>query len=125
MPHAVVVTGGRNYSDRPLVRDVIDHLPDGTLVINGGAPGADELCVEAAKSRGLPYMTMPYFKHLGSAGGPVRNWKMLDVLRALREYGYTVQVIAFPGGRGTANCVEQARGYGLPVVHALTPTDVS
>jgi hypothetical protein len=27
-------------------------------------------------------------------------------------------VVAFPGGRGTADCVRQARGLGMPVLLA-------
>lgn len=42
----------------------------------------------------------------GPGAGPRRNQAMLHLAE---------KVVAFPGGKGTANCVRQARALGLPV----------
>jgi ABC-type Fe3+-hydroxamate transport system substrate-binding protein len=44
----------------------------------------------------------------GPSAGPIRNGRMLEYKPDL--------VIAFPGGRGTANMVKQARKAGIAVV---------
>lgn len=44
----------------------------------------------------------------GAAAGPVRNRWMLDLEPDL--------VIAFPGGKGTKNMIEQAKKRGVPVM---------
>ncbi len=43
----------------------------------------------------------------GKAAGPIRNREMLLNLPAL--------VVAFPGGKGTADMVRQAERAGIPV----------
>jgi hypothetical protein len=45
----------------------------------------------------------------GRIAGPVRNALMLDV-------GKPDLVVVFPGGRGTADCVRQARAAGVQVI---------
>jgi hypothetical protein len=44
-------------------------------------------------------------KH-GKAAGPIRNQEMIDEADALA---------AFPGGRGTADCVRRAKAKGIPI----------
>lgn len=44
----------------------------------------------------------------GKAAGPIRNQRMLDD-------GKPDRVLAFPGGRGTANMVKLAKAAGVPV----------
>jgi hypothetical protein len=97
----IIVTGGRDYSDRETLRAVLNFLnPD--LVIQGGASGADRLAKIWAESNGKIFMTVEadWSKH-GKAAGPMRNREML------RIYPDAV-VVAFPGGSGTANCVKTA-----------------
>lgn len=45
----------------------------------------------------------------GDAAGPIRNRRMI-------EEGLPTIVLAFPGGDGTANMVEQAMAFGIPVL---------
>jgi UDP-N-acetylmuramoylalanine-D-glutamate ligase len=45
----------------------------------------------------------------GKAAGPIRNKRMLDE-------GKPDLVVAFPGGRGTANMISQARKAGVEVI---------
>jgi len=46
---------------------------------------------------------------LGRKAGPIRNQEMLD-------QGRPNMVVAFPGGRGTADMVRRARGAGVEVI---------
>lgn len=101
MKMKVIVTGGRDYSNRKKVYEVLDKLnPD--VVVQGGAPGADYLAREWALYRGKKSLTygVDWEKH-GKAAGPIRNREML-------AKNSDAIVVPFPGGRGTANCVNEA-----------------
>lgn len=104
----VIVCGGRDYSDEIAVHNQIVSLPDGCIVVHGGASGADRLAARVASRRGLTVEMYPadWNKH-GRAAGVLRNQQMLD-------FGADL-VIAFPGGRGTADMVRRARKAGIPV----------
>ncbi len=81
-----------------------------SVVIHGNAPGADSLAGEWARARGVPVEAYPAEWDLyGRAAGHLRNRQMLDE-------GEPDIVIAFPGGRGTADMKKQARGDCLPVL---------
>lgn len=47
----------------------------------------------------------------GKAAGPIRNQRMIDK-------GKPDLVVAFPGGRGTADLVQRAEVAGVPVIRA-------
>lgn len=101
----VIVCGGRDYAEREALGATMDrlhrlrHLIE---VIEGGACGADTMAGEWADSRGIKRTTIPAdWKQYGRKAGPIRNLQMLE----LRPDG----VVAFPGGRGTANMIAQAR----------------
>ena len=112
----VLVCGGRDYTDQRAVWDALDALHAKnpiTLMIEGGATGADTLGYEWAVARGVLGVTFQAdWKKYGRAAGPIRNTLMLTE-------GKPDLVIAFPGGRGTANMIEQAKQAGVVV---LTPT---
>lgn len=104
----VLVTGGRNYTDVERIYSALDALGV-TLLIHGGASGADTEAGRWADFHGVPCMVFPApWAHHGRAAGPIRNGWML-------EYGRPDLVVAFPGGRGTANMVKQARDRGVEV----------
>lgn len=104
----VLVCGGRDYADEHAVLVALSGLPPGTVVVHGAARGADNLAERAAGSLGL--VTEPHpadWERLGRRAGPVGNAEMLATGVDL--------VIAFPGGRGTADMVARARRAGVPV----------
>lgn len=104
----VVVTGGRDYRGRAVWFAMSGHAV--AEVACGAATGADALAIEAAEELGIPMRLFPAdWKKHGRAAGPIRNGEML------REFKPDV-VWAFPGGRGTADCVRQAKALGIPVV---------
>lgn len=105
----VLVCGGRNLSDSAWVFSVLDDLAPRS-VIHGAARGADSLAAAWANARGVPCRAFPaaWGEH-GRAAGPIRNRQML-------HEGKPTLVVAFPGGRGTANMMKQAIGAGVPVL---------
>lgn len=113
MPRRVLVCGGRDYADYWTVFEVLDgqHKSDPiSCLIEGGALGADRFARRWATDRGVRLQTFDadWMKY-GRSAGPIRNKAMLAV-------GRPDLVIAFPGGRGTANMVRQAREFDIPVL---------
>jgi len=108
----ILITGGRDFIDRELLFDALDrlHAAHGiSVLIHGDANGADRLSGEWATARGIRVEAHPAdWKKHGRAAGPIRNQKMLEEKPEL--------VIAFPGGRGTADMVRKAKQAGLEVV---------
>jgi UDP-N-acetylmuramoylalanine-D-glutamate ligase len=108
----VLVCGGRDYNDFDTVYDylkvLVTHQLEPVTIIHGAARGADSLAALAAERLGFDTEQYPanWSKH-GRAAGPIRNKQMLDSGLDL--------VIAFPGGRGTANMITQARKAGVEV----------
>lgn len=84
-----------------------------TLVIEGGAPGADTLAHGWALRRRIPVLTHPadWAKH-GRSAGYVRNTAMLTWSPDV--------VVAFPGGVGTANMIAVARRAGIKVIEVTS-----
>ena len=113
----VLVTGGRDYQDSRRVYAVLDklHAEAGIdRLIEGGANGADRLAREWAENvGGVPVDTFEAdWEHHGKFAGPMRNARML-------AEGRPDLVIAFPGGRGTADMVRKARREGVKVVEIM------
>ena len=113
MAGAVLVCGGRDFSDRDLMHKTLDCLaarPHGVrAVVHGGAPGADSLAGEWARARGRPEIRVPAnWDWYGRRAGTLRNTWMLD-------FCIVCHVVAFPGGNGTANMVAKARRCGIKV----------
>lgn len=117
--HAVIVTGSRDWSDRDGVYRVLAELPPDTIVIHGGARGADGYADQCARSIGHTVIEMPaQWERDGKSAGPTRNSEMLSVLGALGRCGYTVSVHAFslPQSRGTAHMKRIAAAAGFRVL---------
>lgn len=116
----ILICGDRNWTDFDLVSDVIAGLQP-TLVIQGGAKGADTCAREAAQVHKIPYLEFrPKWEDHGKAAGPIRNQQMLTE-------GKPDLVIAFhndlPSSKGTKDMVTRARKARLPVKHYFhTPT---
>lgn len=113
--NVLLVTGGRNYSDEEKVSRTLDEYPAGSLVIQGGAGGADTIAREHARKSGKFSATIPYAGWLGGQGGPARNVVMVAIAAAMDYDEHDVEVLAFGGNRGTDHCVRTARSHGLIV----------
>lgn len=112
MTMRVLVCGGRDYRDwraLSMTLDAFHTILPITVLIHGGARGADSLAGEWALRRGVDVVVYRAdWAGLGRSAGMVRNRRML-------VDGKPDRVVAFPGGRGTANMVQLARDAGVPV----------
>jgi hypothetical protein len=118
----VVVTGGRNYSDRAFVWTTLDDLHASrplSLLVEGGASGLDTLARDWAHKNGIParredadwtdlshpdavVRTRRDRSRYDAKAGHRRNQLMLD------KYDPDVMCV-FPGGMGTADCCFRGR----------------
>jgi hypothetical protein len=111
----VLVCGSRHWSDYSAIVEAITALePMPSLIIHGGATGADSLAGTAAHYLGIPCRVFPAeWLTYGRSAGFRRNCDML------RE-GRPELVLAFvpPAwlqSKGTAHMVALARKAGIPV----------
>lgn len=122
----VIVCGGRDYAYFGVMTEVLNHLHTihrfdllvhgdaGRYKIVEGRPvgyhGADVLAGEWAKKRGIQQIRVPAnWEGLGNSAGNIRNKLMLDWFEP-------DVVVAFPGGRGTANMARIARESGVETI---------
>jgi predicted Rossmann-fold nucleotide-binding protein len=109
----VLVCGGRDYTDEARVFSALDDValensPNVTCIIHGNSTGAHSLAGKWARLRGVQEIMCPAnWDKLGKYAGIARNERML-------ELGIDL-VVAFPGGRGTADMVRRANWDGVPV----------
>lgn len=97
-----LVCGGRDFNDQAFVDSVLDEQAP-TEICHGAARGADTLAGKWATKRNVPCRVFPAdWQRDGNAAGPLRNAEML------REFKPDT-IIAFPGGRGTADMVRRAK----------------
>ena len=112
----VAVTGGRDFSNKEMATRAFDALLNQSekhTIVCGGSKGADMLCFEIATK--LSYKTeryLPNWNKYGKAAGPIRNREMMSSNIDL--------LIAFPGGKGTENCINLAKSMGIPIYYADT-----
>lgn len=109
----LLICGGRNFADRKLLYEKMDDIKGNNWigsVITGGARGADKLGDEWAKSRKIDReIFFADWNKYGKGAGPIRNQRMLDE-------GRPTLVVAFPGGKGTADMVRRAKTANIPVI---------
>ncbi len=112
----VLVCGGRDYSDADKVYTYLSGLPTIDLLIHGAARGADLIAEDWAKTNQVNYVGIPAkWKRYKNSAGPIRNKEMLNFKPDL--------VIAFPGGKGTADMVSKADNAGISVVEVEDGSD--
>jgi hypothetical protein len=110
----VLVCGGRHYDDD----DAVQHELIGfhwripiTVIIHGGVAGAGAIAEAwARRNRVAVVRYPPNWERLGKRAEKLRNDFMLVDSRP--DY-----VIAFPGGRNTADLVAKALAAGIQVLH--------
>ncbi len=116
-----LICGGRDFADVEMFKSAMSDLVRWQgmprRIIEGGAlriteegikVGADYLAGEWAKKHALDLcVEKPDWETYGRAAGPIRNAKMLEHNPHL--------VVAFPGGRGTADMVRRSRKAGVDI----------
>jgi hypothetical protein len=122
----VLVTGDRHFKDVPFVWRTLDCVATRwpaigiTWLIDGASDdvtgpyvGVDYWAHQWARSRGIATIRQSAkWKEHGRAAGPIRNGEMI----ALHKPD---ALVAFPGNRGTANMVSQAKKAGLLTIEAV------
>lgn len=108
----ILVCGGRDYGNQAMLFGVLDMIAEHERVdtiIQGGADGADRLARIWCQNRFCRMLNYPAdWRTHGKAAGPIRNQQMID-------HGKPDLVLAFPGGRGTADMVRRAKAAGIEV----------
>lgn len=104
----IIVSGHRDLRDAEQVDITLSELKP-TLIIHGGARGADNLAGQWAKEHGVPVRVYPANWGLyGKGAGPIRNQQMVDA-----GADYWVAFLA-PTSRGTADFIRRAKAAGIP-----------
>lgn len=112
----VIVCGGRDFRSPAQVWRELDRLHAEhkfSAFMHGGAKGVDAFAREwAIRQPSIElFICKADWDRYGRSAGPKRNARMLEWHPDL--------VVAFPGGRGTANMVSQAEAAGVKVHRAL------
>jgi len=110
----LLVCGGRDFTDQDFIYSTLLNLNAArgpfSCVIHGCATDADHEGMIWAEMMGIKHAPFRADWHAhGRAAGPIRNQRMIDE-------GKPDLVVAFPGGRGTADMVRRAVSAGIPVV---------
>lgn len=121
----IVVTGSRHGVPIADLRAALDagkahldthHKPSaGCILYHGASRGVDRQAHIEAGERGWASRPFVADWEIGHFAGPIRNGRML---KAAKSSGRPVVVVALPRGeaRGTTDCINQARGFGLDVL---------
>lgn len=108
-----LICGGRDFTDESVfdnaMLDLMDMYGCPSRIVHGAARGADTLADQWARRMALDVLRVPAdWKTHGRAAGAIRNGEMLKT-------AHPDLVVAFPGGRGTADMVRRSREAGITV----------
>ena len=107
----ILICGGRDYVDnQQMWRELWFYKKRVSMIIQGGAPGADRLARRWATKNQVPCLNVParWDEH-GRSAGMIRNGVMLEIV------GLPDLCLAFPGGVGTEGMKRLAREAGVEV----------
>ena len=114
-----LICGGRGFSDQEMFDAVMSDLVGAwgmpAAIVHGVGGKADAMAGAYAHRYALTEHRCPadWEKH-GRAAGPIRNQEMLDRHKPK-------VVVAFPGGKGTADMLARSRKAGICTVEIKTP----
>lgn len=109
----LLISGSRNYTDEAFIEKQIDWAIAGkkdVVIIHGGCPRGVDAAVDAiAKRRGWVVDVYPADWSLGCRAGPMRNAEMMTAGKP----DYAIFFLS-PPGKGTADCLANARRRKVP-----------
>ncbi len=114
MKHVAIV-GSRRRTDRETVDRLVGQLPEGTVIVSGGAPGPDTWAEEAASKYGRGMRVFrPDFKGAHSQGQltrryHARNQRVVDLADEM------FALVASDRRGGTEDAIRRAQRKGIPV----------
>lgn len=110
-PLRVAIVGSRKFHDLERVVDYVRQLPEGTVVVSGGAPGVDSAAETAAIACGLPkpLIHKPEWQKYHPLKAPLERNKLIA-----RDCD---RMVAFWDGKstGTQHVMGCAKRLGKPV----------
>jgi hypothetical protein len=114
-PYRILVTGSRNWDDEHAIEKVLHNafITAGsrmdTVLVHGGARGADTIAAALWSRQGLPTDEFPAQWNLyGKTAGYLRNREM--VLSGPSACFAFIR----DNSPGTSSCIELARHFGIP-----------
>jgi hypothetical protein len=126
----LIVTGSRDWTDVEAIREVIDALPEGSIVVHGGCrTGADQVADQLARARGLTVLAYPAdrrlagkrwpcgcrpitFQQFGPSAGPRRNKHMVEEEERDTDAAVAFLLSGLPN-RGTLDCIRCLYEVGI------------
>ncbi len=117
MDHLILmVIGSRSVTKYENVREALDYLLQNnpkTVIVSGGAQGADKCAKMYAEERHLPYEEFPADWSKGARAGYERNKEMHEYIA---QYPFRY-VVAFWDGqsKGTRHSFELSKQYNNPL----------
>lgn len=115
--YRAIIAGGRKYR---LTWEDVAYLNSEAWrikeVVTGGCKtGADADAKQWADDLSIPVITFPAdWDNLGKPAGPIRNSAMVEFVTT--KTNLTPMLIAFPGGKGTADIIRKSRAAGMEVI---------
>ena len=114
----ILICGDRNYKDWVKVQEYLNTISRTTVIIHGGARGADSLAGNLATSLKMKVIKFPAdWDKYGKAAGVLRNQQMLDE-------GYPDLVVYFhkdlEKSRGTKDMVTKAVNNNIKTINGET-----
>lgn len=106
----VAIIGSREHKDLDAVRKYVRSLPEGTIVVTGGARGVDQAAMDEAKKCGMNIAVYyPRWDLFGRSAGIMRNRLIVDE---------SDRVVAFWDGvsKGTKFGIDYAAKKGKEVL---------
>ena len=109
----VLVTGDRNWKDYYLIYQALRDA-GATIVVHGGARGADIMAGDAAVVLGIPTHVYPaQWARYGRGAGPIRNKEQYDAEQPDIVFAFHNDL---DSSKGTAHMVRYATSQGCDVV---------
>lgn len=112
---AAIICGTRQHLGESKFHKVQAVAKTFDVVITGCAKGVDSAARFSNPNEACEVFNADW-DNLGKAAGPIRNRQMAERLDEYRRHGYTVVVVAFPGGIGTTSMKREAKKLNLPVL---------
>lgn len=108
---ALLVTGSREWVDVAVLRARLQLYPRGTVLLHGGARGADSQAHHYGTRNGFVVWPLFYYSDLQKRGGHARNRTLVRLLNVLALDGFLAFAEAFPRGEssGTRGCIALIR----------------
>mgnify|MGYP002636419414 CR=1 FL=1 len=116
-PLLLIVCGGRDFDEAEKMSDAIKRMRP-FVIAHGGARGADTLAREFATAQRIPQLRVDAPWDVGGrSSGQRRNRLLLNTaLDYAAEFRMRVEMLAAPGGAGTAGMVRFAMAAKVPVL---------